>query len=209
MENIDCIYYINLEHRTDRKEEFLNEMNRIGVAESKIVRIDAKHTGGFGILGCALSHMKALTIFLESNHKNCIIFEDDFTFTLDVNFAQFILNKIFEEKVAFDIVMLAGNSIHEEITNHAFLRKVIDAQTTSGYLITRDFAPKLLNVLSESAYLLHDWYVKTGEKKHEYCLDIYWKKLQPENNWYICFPKLGVQRESYSDIEMKMTNYKV
>ena len=52
MENIDCIYYINLEHRTDRKEQFLNEMKKIQMPESKINRIEGIYTQNIGIVGC-------------------------------------------------------------------------------------------------------------------------------------------------------------
>jgi GR25 family glycosyltransferase involved in LPS biosynthesis len=209
MNQIDCIYYINLDHRTDRKEQFLKEMDKLGVPDSKVVRIEAIRTEGFGILGCGLSHKKALTTFLESNHKHCIIFEDDFTFTLDMNYARFLLRQVFEKSILFDIVMLAGNIIDERVTDHDFIRKVLDGQTASAYLITREFAPKLVELLTESTKLLDDWHKKTGERKHEYCNDIYWKKLQPESNWYRLFPKLGIQRESYSDNETMITNYRV
>ena len=209
MDKIGCIYYINLEHRTDRKEQFLKEMEKLGIPETKLVRIDAIRTEGFGILGCGLSHKKALTTFLESEHKNCIIFEDDFIFTLDMNYTHFLLRKIFEENILFDVVMLAGKLMDEKDTQFSFLKKVIDGQTASAYLITREFAPKLVELLTESTKLLDDWHKKTGERKHEYCNDIYWKKLQPESNWYRLFPKLGIQRESYSDNDLRITNYRV
>jgi hypothetical protein len=57
--------------------------------------------------------------------------------------------------------------------------------------------------------LLKEWHEKTGEKKYEYCNDIYWKKLQPTSNWFTLYPKTGLQRESYSDNEYKITNYGV
>ena len=37
-EYVDVIYYINLDIREDRKEEFLEEMRRMGVPLNKIVR---------------------------------------------------------------------------------------------------------------------------------------------------------------------------
>ena len=51
--------------------------------------------------------------------------------------------------------------------------------------------------------------MKTGQRSHEYSNDIYWKRLQPQSNWYILYPKLGFQRESYSDNEEHVTDYKV
>ena len=209
MEFVDCVYYINLDHRTDRKEQFEKEMQKLGVPVSKLVRISGIYNKEFGILGCGLSHKKALETFLASPHTNCIIFEDDFQFTLDSNYVKYLLKSIFREKVPYDVVMLAGNLFKTQKTQWPFLQKVLDGQTASGFLITKDFAPKLVECLSESTVLLKDWYDKTKEKKHEYCNDIYWKKLQPKSNWYIVYPKTGIQRESYSDNEYKVTSYGV
>jgi glycosyl transferase, family 25 len=209
MENIDCVYYINLDHRTDRKEQFEAEMGKLGVPSSKLQRISGIYTKEFGILGCGLSHKKALETFLASPHTNCLIFEDDFVFTLDMNYVLYLLRSLFDKQVPYDLVMLAGNFFQTERTQWPFLHRVLDGQTASGFLITREFAPKLIQCLDESTTLLKEWHAKTGEKKHEYCNDIYWKKLQPISRWYSLHPKSGLQRESYSDNEYKITNYGV
>jgi GR25 family glycosyltransferase involved in LPS biosynthesis len=210
MENIDVIYYINLEHRKDRKAEFLQEMKRFGVPEEKIQRIDAVHTPGFGIYGCGLSHKKALETFLESGYKRCIVFEDDYVINIDINYLQYIMKSIFADDVPFDLIMLAGNVFRSETTQWHYLNKVSDAQTTSAYMICREFAPKLVENLTEGTHLLKDWFdTHNHEKKHDFCLDIFWKTLQPNNRWFITNPKTGIQRESYSDIENKVTKYGV
>jgi hypothetical protein len=105
--------------------------------------------------------------------------------------------------------MLAGNIFKTQKTQWPFLQKVFDAQTTSAYLITREFAPNLQQNLEESCSLLEKHFLEYGEKKHDFCLDIYWKKLQPQSNWFVLHPKLGMQREGFSDIEQRKTNYKV
>lgn len=209
MEFIDSVYYINLDSRTDRLKEFEGEMNRLGVPPSKLHRISAIPTPGFGILGCGLSHKKALETFYESGKQYALIFEDDFMFDLDLNYCRFLLKHVFETRIEFDLIMLAGNVMKDQESQSPFLRKVIDAQTASGFLLHRNFAPKLIQALSESTKLLEEWWIEHHEKKHEYCNDIYWKKLQPDSNWYIFKPKLGLQRESYSDNEQKVTNYGV
>ena len=209
MEKIDVVYYINLANRVDRKEEFEAEMKRFGVPSEKIIRVDAIPTPGFGILGCGLSHKKTLEIFVESPWQTALIFEDDFTFTLDMNYVHYLLGSLFQERIEFDVVMLAGNIMRSEKTDYPFLEKVLDGQTASAFLIKKQFAPKIVKCLEESTVLLEDWYKKHNEKKHEYCNDIYWKKLQPESRWFLLKPKCGIQRESYSDNEQKITNYRV
>ena len=80
-DKIDIIYYINLEERKDRNEHFINEMNKMNIPNYKINRIDAiRHENA--ALGCSMSHIKTLKEFIKSSHNNCIIFEDDFVFTV-------------------------------------------------------------------------------------------------------------------------------
>jgi hypothetical protein len=209
MDNIDIIYYINLDHRIDRKEQILQELQRMNIPDSKIERIPALYTKGFGILGCGLSHIKALEIFMKSDYKNCLILEDDFMFSVDVNYSNFLLTTFFKKNPTFDVCMLSGNLMKSQETVSPFIKKVIDVQTTSSYIITKKFAPILISNLYESTRLLADWKNKIAETKHEYCLDIYWKTLQPQSEWYILHPKIGFQRESYSDISNHITDYKV
>jgi GR25 family glycosyltransferase involved in LPS biosynthesis len=208
MEHIDCVYYINLDHRTDRREEIEQELDTMGLL-SKTIRVPGVSIPELGILGCAYAHRNALHIFLQSPHTNCIILEDDFVFRMDKEYCEFLLTAVFANEIEFDCILLAGNILNSEETIWPFLRKVTDAQTTSGYLITKEFTEKLLQNLEESSFLLHQHFLEHREKNHELCLDIYWKKLQPNSNWFVFHPKLGMQRDGYSDIENKVTSYGV
>jgi hypothetical protein len=207
MDTIDCIYYINLEHRADRREEFLNEMKLLGVPDSKIVRIEGVYTKGYGAVGCGYSHIKALTAFIESGHKNCIIFEDDFKITLDINYAKYLLRKLFEKNIQFDVVMLAGNIHKAESTDMLSMHKAHKVLTTSAYIITREFASVLKELWLSYVPLLEEEYKKSGTIVSDYCIDVVWTKIQPQNRWYVFIPKIGKQRESYSDVENKVTTY--
>ena len=51
-------------------------------------------------------------------------------------------------------------------------------------------------------------YLKTGEWGNYYT-DESWKVLQKKDKWYAFSPPIGVQRESYSDIEKVIVNYGV
>ena len=209
MNKIDIFYYINLDHRVDRKEQMDVEFEKVGIPKEKVVRIPGIYTKGFGILGCGLSHLKAVETFLESGHKTCVIFEDDFMFSLDLNYIQYIVRSFFEKKIPYDLLMFGGNVMKSEPTDYHFLKRVLDAQTASSYLLTREFAPQLVETYKESTRLLKEYKEETGQRKHEYCNDIYWKKLQPISRWYIVNPKFGFQREAYSDNEEHVTDYKV
>jgi hypothetical protein len=46
------------------------------------------------------------------------------------------------------------------------------------------------------------------ENKREFAIDIYWKRLQGADRWYIVLPLTVHQLEGYSDIEDRDTNYR-
>jgi hypothetical protein len=64
-ENIDSIYYINLSHREDRKNQFLDNFNSAN--ENKIHRVDAHYYKNNGAVGCLMSHITALNLALNDN----------------------------------------------------------------------------------------------------------------------------------------------
>jgi GR25 family glycosyltransferase involved in LPS biosynthesis len=199
MDYIDVIYYMNLDHRVDRRKQIEEELDKWGVPSAKRVRIPGIYKPGFGILGCGLAHKKTIETFLESPHKNCLIFEDDFEFNVDIDYVNLLLNAVFEEKVSFDCIMLAGCILRAEPTQYPFLLKVLDVHTASAYLITKEFAPVLLESYTESTKLLETTYKETGKKIISYHNDIWWKRYQPYFDWYILNPRIGDQRESFSD----------
>ena len=209
MVSIDTIYYCNLECRPDRKIEFLGEMEKIGIPADKIHRIESVYTPNFGILGCGKSQILALEHFLNSDKEICAIFEDDFMFTETKETIQSVLSDFFKKNIYFDCLLLGGNILQAVPTEFSFIKKIYDAQCCSSYVLTRDFAVKLLALWKETSYLLEEYIKQHNKTYHFYCLDIAWKQLQPQNHWFVVEPKFGLQRESYSDIEQKIVFHKV
>lgn len=205
LNNFDKIYYINLAHRQDRNLQIQQELSKTNIDSNKITRINGIYDNKLGCLGCAKSHCLALSKFLESPKTNqtCIIFEDDFEFTLEQDKINELINNFFKNVKKFDVLMLSSNTLNEEPTTYNFITKILDAQTLSGYAIHRSFAPLLLNNFRNSVAMLE----KSKQKIHHQCIDINIKILQPYTNWYCLNPKVGKQRESYSDIEEKLVNY--
>lgn len=201
--HVDKLYYINLDSREDRKTDFLEEMRKMGVPDEKVVRISAVSKPGQGDLGCSLSHIIALEQFIDSGLDNCIVFEDDFTFTQSLQTVNANFESVFSADVVYDVIMLSANEVETKKTEHKFLKKVENAQTTSGYMLTKYFATILLQNYRDGAKLLADSYKagKSDALQGPFCIDQYWKRLQPQSNWFVFSPKLGVQRESHSDIQ--------
>lgn len=205
MNQIDAVLYINLESRPDRRDHFIREIQHLTADLSKVHRIDAVYHKK-GALGCTQSHIKALETFLANpSWKTCLIFEDDFTFrNQDPAINAQALATLFNEFPVLDCACLAYNPIRVsyEETRIASIKKVLSTQTASGYCITRVFAPILLENLRESFVALS----RFGDPDTN-MNDQYWKRLQPQNNWYLFVPALGYQYTNFSNIENKAVNY--
>jgi GR25 family glycosyltransferase involved in LPS biosynthesis len=203
--NIDKIYFINLKHRTDRLEHITKELNKMNVDTNKITKIEGIYKENFGILGCGMSHKKALEEFLKTDDsvQTCLILEDDFCFTQSIDVVNDLFNNFFKEVKNFDVLMLASNTLKEVLTEWWFLTRIVECQTASGYLVHKKFAPILLRNFSESV----ERQQLKGFKVHALCHDIFWKAIQPVSKWYCLKPKIGKQIASYSDIEKKKTDY--
>jgi glycosyl transferase family 25 len=179
------IYVINLDHRVDRLAEVSKELGDMGL---RFTRFPAIKTTP-GILGCGLSHLAVLKEARERKLPCVLIFEDDFMFTVD--------KETFYEKMEieepFDVVMLSYE-MHNSAPYKSGLLKVIDAQTTSGYIVHSRFYDALINLYEEAMPLLQS----TG-MHWVYANDQIWKKLQPAAQWFAFEPRLGRQRASISD----------
>jgi GR25 family glycosyltransferase involved in LPS biosynthesis len=207
--NFDMVCFINLDHRTDRLKQITEQLNKTNIDQNKINRIPGIYKKDFGSLGCSKSQVLALETFVNSPKSNqtCLILEDDFEFTQPQYIVNDLINKVFNSDAKnFDVLMLSSNTVYQyNIDNTPFVTKIIDAQTLSGYIVSRKFAPLLLHNFKQGVSLLEPF----GKSVPEYCVDMYCKKLQPLSNWYCINPKIGKQAASYSDIEKGHVNYGV
>lgn len=81
----DAIYYINLDHRTDRNVEFLKKSTEAGIDSP--IRIsgewlpeDYSGPGHRNKIGCILSHQKTVQHAKDNNYNSILILEDDCVF---------------------------------------------------------------------------------------------------------------------------------
>jgi GR25 family glycosyltransferase involved in LPS biosynthesis len=200
---IDVIYYINLDHRADRNDHLVNELDKINYPKEKIEKISAIYEKEKGHLGCSKSHILALQKFIESPHETCIILEDDFEFIVPPEEAIQMINNLFENKIDFDVCMLAINPIDIQSTEYLFLNKVNSGQTTSGYIVSKKFALILLENYMKGSIKLEESYMK----HYKYAIDQYWKHIQPQNKFYVFNPVIGKQSASFSNILNSYVDY--
>ncbi len=204
LNHVDQIYYINLDHRHDRLSHIQGELAKTNIAPEKCHRISAIYKPNFGALGCTLSHIIALERFIQSGHDTCIVFEDDFQFIQDQTLVNSLIDQAFTEFPDFDVIMLAAYTQSESpIPPFTFITKTVEACTTAGYMVSKPFAPILLQNFRDSAILAEG----LGYAIHDYCLDQYWKRLQPITEWYTLSPRIGKQMDNYSDIQRDIVQY--
>ncbi len=199
LSDIQNAFYINLEHRVDRKAHVTKEMNILGVP---VQRFDAIKMD-IGAIGCSLSHLKILQNALKQGLDHVLIVEDDIKFLNPEKFkANF--NKFLETHGNnWDVILFAGNNMppYEEIDETCI--RVSRCQTTTGYLVNGPYIKKMVeNIKMGVSHLL-----RKPEQASLYAIDKFWFSLQEKDNWFLIVPPTVVQREDYSDIEKKVTNY--
>lgn len=198
---IDKIFYINLDKRTDRRNEIEQELNKM---ELPYERFPAIHNSN-GIVGCGYSHLAVLKLARDRGYKNVLIFEDDFTFLVEKPELEIYLEKVFNSFNEFDVCFLSYNCNNfEDIPSNIFIKRVTDSQTASGYIVNEKCYSKLISLYEYAIPLLEE----TGQHWN-YANDVCWKSLQKQDMW-ICFDKkIGKQRPSFSDNSGIFTDYGV
>ena len=199
----DAILYINLEHRSDRKERLLSQLETAGANPEKIFRIDAHLDPLNGHRGCGQSHVNALNFALEKDFNSILILEDDFVFThkkeeIDSYIQKFTTHMENE----WDVFLLSSNVIDYKKTTHPDIKKVLCAQTTHSYALNRHYYTPLKECFEFALSMMETdvFSIQTADNLH--AIDHVWKILQPKARWFIGSNTIGKQGESYSDIGM-------
>ena len=190
------ILYINLNHRTDRNEHVVQQIETIGYTAIRIEAVECKQ----GAIGCGMSHIRCLELAKEQNLPFVCIVEDDITFTNPDLFRD-QLDSFLSSSIDWDVLLL-GTNMGPPFDKEEGCLRVFNAQTTTGYIVKQHYYDTLLNSFKKSVgYLLADYNVKL------FAIDIQWKQLQQRDRWYVLHPLTVIQREDYSDIEKGIVNY--
>jgi GR25 family glycosyltransferase involved in LPS biosynthesis len=192
-------FYINLDHRTDRLEHVQAELYKIGVYGERFPAIKTKT----GAIGCTMSHIKCIELAKKRGYDQVFICEDDITF-LDPTLFLTHLNHFEEnEDINWDMLIVCGNNVPPYFKIDETCIRVLNCQTTTGYIIRSHYYDTLLTNMKEGVNQL----IKNPENHREFAVDIYWKRLQSQDFWYMIIPLTVTQYENHSDIENRTTNY--
>lgn len=206
-----CTYILNLPHRADRKQECLTQIDSTGLNKELVEFIEAKYTPRNGAIGCSLTHAFALSKFLfETEAPFCLILEDDFQIKDSATFINDLKPAILK-KDFWDVLLLASNAAVGFKTELPNVYRAINAQTTSAYLVKREYAPTLIKTFYESANFLSKNFlqIENNLAKHFFALDMLWKYHQQYDKFMAFIPQIIYQRESFSDVENSVKDYKV
>ena len=227
MNNLEHIYYINLEQRPDRNEHILTELQSIKVTNA--IRFNAI-LNKCGALGCSKSHYELLKMAKEQNLPYIIILEDDITFKNPELFNS-VLDKVLTnhpiQESAWDVLLLGGNmpnTNNYEIDDLCI--RTTQCLTTTGYIVKSHYYDTLLTNIKNGIKYLE----KFNERLNMFAIDTYWQPLQKKDNWYVLYPlhtiiennvnnddntddtkRIGLvtQYANYSDVVNKHTDYSV
>ena len=196
--DIKYAFYINLLSRSDRKEHVEKQLNSIGIKAERFNAVKMKN----GAIGCSMSHLKIIEMAKKNKWDHVLILEDDILFTKPSVFIDGF-NKFLLNHPNFDVVLIAGNNLPPYKIIDENCVQVTHCQTTTGYLVKEHYYDKMIENYKEGILNL----MKDPNNHRLFAIDKYWFRLQQMDKWYLIIPLTVTQREDYSDIEKRPTNY--
>jgi GR25 family glycosyltransferase involved in LPS biosynthesis len=196
---------ISLTSRPDRLRNVQQQLQMMGLHRWEVIPAIAHPCGG---LGCSLSHILATERCAQSGHQLCLIVEDDFelvgNFTTQM---EEMICKGLNVSSEWDVLLPSSNVLlFEKSPKYSYVRRVLNAQTTSSYIVHSLYSHTLRHRFTQGAAALNAYKCKT---RSEHSIDIHWKSLQRIDRWFVFEPRIGRQAPSYSDIEKRNVAYGV
>jgi GR25 family glycosyltransferase involved in LPS biosynthesis len=198
LNDIQHAFYINLLSRPDRKQHVEEQLQIIGLKAERFNAIKLPN----GAIGCSMSHLKCLETAKENNWPHVLIVEDDIKF-LDPNLFKTQMNTFLTKHNDWDVVIIGGNNVPPYQNIDETCVRVFSCQTTTGYLVNGHYFDTLIENFRTGIRKL----LEHPTQHILYAIDKYWFQLQKKDKWYLIIPLTVTQREDYSDIEKRPTNY--
>lgn len=149
--HIDGAFYINLNRRVDRRDNFEKQIQKIGIEVERFSATEFKsqETGSDNWnckIACTHSHFRVVQKAKDRKWNNVLIFEDDCIFAEDfINKTQQCINEI--KNLEWNILYLGGepNNYCNSITTN--LCKVTSGvYGTHAYVVNSNFFDKILSI---------------------------------------------------------------
>lgn len=203
----DHTYIINLPARTDRRQDSIAELERVGSPfdGQRITFLDAARPAdraGFtsvGAHGCFLSHRSVLDDALANGFQQIMVLEDDFCFVdREVDREAALIALI--QATAWDVLRMGHATVSErEVATPALERVTRGVWGAHCYGLRRRVYEPLAEFLDGIA-ARPAGHPDGGSMHFDSALS-YFAARRPDYASYICVPSLATQRSSRSDID--------
>ena len=196
----DKIYCVNLDKRTDRWGECLNEfkkhnmtVDRFSAVDGSMETINRQTRLNDGEIGVILSNIKILEDAIKNEYESILILEDDIIFDDSLSDIKSYFDSLPDD---WNMLYFGGNH-----NTHMGLQgpKIINEKVCK---LHNTFAAHCVGIKKDMFQLLIDVLSKFNGQ-----LDVEYAKLQKIFNIYSFYPAIAKQRPGYSDIQNKVVDY--
>jgi glycosyl transferase family 25 len=191
------ITYINLDHRTDRRERIEAEFAKIGA--QNVTRF-AAHKHARGATGCAMSHRDVIEAAAPGEGRITMVCEDDLEFLADRARLDHLIETFYRDS-RMDVLCLAYNRRNGIAVSEDFLI-TSNTRTMSCYLVK----PQVIDALRETARKSVKR-LEAGEPDKTAAVDVTWQTVQRNFIFALARPRAAQQAPSYSDILGRAVDY--
>jgi hypothetical protein len=193
------VFFINLDHRTDRLKEINAEFHRLGVKDAiRVSGVTAAHGG----TGNAISHVVTLGSRVGKGDELLMVCEDDAEFLVDRNDIDELIEE-FANTPYLDVLCLGNASLEPAIPVSNRLAVANHIQTTSCYVMKPRAVPILARSAARASFRL-----LSGVPFARASFDRGWKVEQQKLLFCIPLTRAVRQRPSFSDVEQKDVAYR-
>lgn len=199
-DRFDKVYCINLPHRTDRRDNFISEVNKYDLGNFEFFdayygqKLLNPHNILPGNVGLIKTNIEILKKAIDENLNNIVIIEDDCVFTEEILNIDSYFEKLPDK---WDMLYFGGNHNYHWggapkpiIVNEKVL-KLVHTFTTHFVIINKNMFSVLIDKLSS----------------YYQPIDVIYAEIQKKYNVYSFYPSIAKQSTGYSDIENRQINY--
>jgi len=192
-------FYINLLSRPDRKQHVEEQLQLIGIKAERFNALALTN----GALGCSMSHLKCVETAKKNKWPHVLIVEDDIKFLDPQLFKNQLNTFLSNHQNNWDVIIIGGNNVppYQKIDDTCV--QVSTCQTTTGYIVNGHYYDILIENFRTGIKKL----IESPEQHRIYAIDKFWFQLQKKDKWFLIIPLTVTQREDYSNIEKRPTNY--
>jgi GR25 family glycosyltransferase involved in LPS biosynthesis len=213
----DKSYYINLDHRADRKEEILSELYKYKIYPDRFSAISLTkeesdlitknggatwdHNHFIGHMtkeqldnktraqrSCTMSHIGVIKLAKKLDLKNVLIFEDDAIFYSDIDVKNIVHNALQElDSIEWDIFSLGCNPVGTMTRHGNYLAKLTQYYVSHAVVVNHTAYDKIINFHWNRHIVIDQFFLA--------------ETFAGNLKSYTTTEPLAYQRKSFSDIE--------